>query len=109
MLDADAAPTRAQVTVGQTPGRAATAVTAAAAASHFGIHAPAPHTRRGGNPVIPLVTGLTAAAGETYGPYADLLAEVPEPAGTAIADLTDHFAQYTDSAGALTDRAPERR
>ncbi|WP_405825937.1 3-carboxy-cis,cis-muconate cycloisomerase [Streptomyces sp. NBC_00838] len=69
MLDAESALTRAQAAVGQAPAEAATAVTAAAAATHFDIHDLALRARGGGNPVIPLVADLTAAVGEKYGPY----------------------------------------
>ncbi|GGW76189.1 3-carboxy-cis,cis-muconate cycloisomerase [Streptomyces griseoloalbus] len=69
LLDAEAALTRAQVTLGMAPARATTAVTEAADPSHFDLASLAERARAGGNPVIPLVADLTRAAGEEYGPY----------------------------------------
>ncbi|KPC64177.1 3-carboxy-cis,cis-muconate cycloisomerase [Streptomyces chattanoogensis] len=62
MLDAEAALTRAQAALGLAPGTAAAAVTAAA-------HGQDPRdlalrARAAGNPVVPLVTGLTAAVAD---------------------------------------------
>ncbi|NEC72838.1 3-carboxy-cis,cis-muconate cycloisomerase, partial [Streptomyces rochei] len=54
---------------------------------------------------------LTELAGRTYTEdrsLAELLAEVPELKGLDLTALTDP-ARYTGSAGALTDRALERR
>ncbi|MFC8124318.1 3-carboxy-cis,cis-muconate cycloisomerase [Streptomyces sp. NPDC057302] len=54
---------------------------------------------------------LTSAARRTRDegrPLADVLAEEPDLAGLDLTDLTDP-ARYTGSAGALTDRALERR
>ncbi|GCD42073.1 3-carboxy-cis,cis-muconate cycloisomerase [Streptomyces paromomycinus] len=62
LLDAEAALTRAQATVGLAPPTAAEAVTAAAADT--GRHDPRDlvvRARSGGNPVIPLVAALTTA------------------------------------------------
>ncbi|MEU1622265.1 3-carboxy-cis,cis-muconate cycloisomerase [Streptomyces sp. NPDC005722] len=65
MLDAEAALTRAQSTLGLAPASAAAAVTAAAAESgRFDARDLALRARSGGNPVIPLVADLTAAVGE---------------------------------------------
>ncbi|MEU9355345.1 3-carboxy-cis,cis-muconate cycloisomerase [Streptomyces griseoloalbus] len=69
LLDAEAALTRAQATLGIAPERAATAVTEAADPSLFDLASLAERARAGGNPVIPLVADLTRAAGEEYGPY----------------------------------------
>ncbi|GGV82306.1 3-carboxy-cis,cis-muconate cycloisomerase [Streptomyces griseoloalbus] len=69
LLDAEAALTRAQVTLGMAPARAATAVTEAADPSRFDLASLAERARAAGNPVIPLVADLTRAAGEEYGPY----------------------------------------
>ncbi|MGQ4385845.1 3-carboxy-cis,cis-muconate cycloisomerase [Streptomyces sp. SAS_270] len=69
MLDAEAALTRAQATLGLAPAEAAAAVTEAAVPAGFGIRSLAARTPAGGNPVIPLVADLTAAVGEEYGPY----------------------------------------
>lgn len=65
LLDAEAALTRAQATVGLAPGSAATAVAAAAAEPHR--HDPqqlALRARAAGNPVVPLVADLTAAVAD---------------------------------------------
>ncbi|MFJ6750080.1 3-carboxy-cis,cis-muconate cycloisomerase [Streptomyces sp. NPDC091266] len=64
LLDAEAALTRAQATLGLAPASAAAAVTAAAADP--GSHDPgalALRARAAGNPVVPLVADLTAAVG----------------------------------------------
>ncbi|MFJ4814805.1 3-carboxy-cis,cis-muconate cycloisomerase [Streptomyces sp. NPDC088801] len=68
LLDAEAALTRAQAASGLAPAEAATAVTEAAGGA-FDAVSLAGRARAGGNPVIPLVTDLTEAVGETYGPY----------------------------------------
>ncbi|GAA2910630.1 MULTISPECIES: 3-carboxy-cis,cis-muconate cycloisomerase [Streptomyces] len=68
LLDAEAALTRAQATVGLAPVEAATAVTAAASGA-FDVRSLAERARAGGNPVIPLVAELTKAVGDEYGPY----------------------------------------
>ncbi|MFF0435316.1 3-carboxy-cis,cis-muconate cycloisomerase [Streptomyces sp. NPDC004327] len=69
LLDAEAALTRAQAATGTAPAEAARAVTAAAAdPGRLDVRAIALRARAGGNPVIPLVADLTAAAGE-WGPY----------------------------------------
>ncbi|MGW3204354.1 3-carboxy-cis,cis-muconate cycloisomerase [Streptomyces sp. NPDC001135] len=69
LLDAEAALTRAQAALGLAPAEAAAAVTEAAVPDRFGVRGLAARTPDGGNPVIPLVTDLTAAVGEEYGPY----------------------------------------
>ncbi|MGW0816314.1 3-carboxy-cis,cis-muconate cycloisomerase [Streptomyces viridiviolaceus] len=69
LLDAEAALTRAQVTLGLAPEGAATAVTDAADPARFDVRSLAERARGGGNPVIPLVADLTKAVGEEYGPY----------------------------------------
>jgi 3-carboxy-cis,cis-muconate cycloisomerase len=69
LLDAEAALTRAQATLGLAPAEAATVVTAAADAGRFDVTSLAERARSGGNPVIPLVADLTNAVGEEYGPY----------------------------------------
>ncbi|MFI1051944.1 3-carboxy-cis,cis-muconate cycloisomerase [Streptomyces griseoruber] len=68
LLDAEAALTRAQETLGLAPEGAGAAVTAAAAGA-FDAHSLAERARGGGNPVIPLVADLTRAVGGTFGPY----------------------------------------
>ncbi|MET8246981.1 3-carboxy-cis,cis-muconate cycloisomerase [Streptomyces sp. NPDC005202] len=69
LLDAEAALTRAQASLGLAPAEAATAVTEAADADRFDVRSLAERARGGGNPVIPLVADLTKAVGEEYGPY----------------------------------------
>ncbi|MBZ9644952.1 3-carboxy-cis,cis-muconate cycloisomerase [Streptomyces sp. PSKA30] len=69
LLDAEAALTRAQASLGLAPAEAATAVTEAAHADRFDVRSLAERARGGGNPVIPLVGDLTKAAGAEYGPY----------------------------------------
>ncbi|MFH8656030.1 3-carboxy-cis,cis-muconate cycloisomerase [Streptomyces afghaniensis] len=69
LLDAEAALTRAQAALGLAPAEAATAVAGAAGAGALDVRALAERARAGGNPVIPLVTELTKAVGEEYGPY----------------------------------------
>jgi 3-carboxy-cis,cis-muconate cycloisomerase len=69
MLDAEAALTRAQASLGLAPAGAATAVSAAAGAADFDLASIALRARSGGNPVIPLVADLTAAVAAEFGPY----------------------------------------
>lgn len=65
LLDAEAALVRAQAALGAAPAEAARAVTDAAADPYrFDARSIALRARGGGNPVIPLVADLTAAAGE---------------------------------------------
>ncbi|MFD3380267.1 MULTISPECIES: 3-carboxy-cis,cis-muconate cycloisomerase [unclassified Streptomyces] len=61
LLDAEAALSRAQASLGLAPAEAAAAVTAAADAARFDVRDLALRARSGGNPVIPLVADLTAA------------------------------------------------
>lgn len=69
LLDAEAALTRAQASLGLAPDGAATAVTAVADTDRFDVRSLAERARGGGNPVIPLVADLTTAVGGEYGPY----------------------------------------
>lgn len=69
LLDAEAALTRAQAGLDLAPAEAADAVTRAADPARFDVRSLAERARAGGNPVIPLVADLTAAVGESYGPY----------------------------------------
>ncbi|MEU9891979.1 3-carboxy-cis,cis-muconate cycloisomerase [Streptomyces phaeochromogenes] len=72
LLDAEAALTRAQGSLGLAPAGAADAVTAAADAARFDVRHLALRARAGGNPVIPLVADLTAAVeavDTAYAPY----------------------------------------
>ncbi|NUT39338.1 MAG: 3-carboxy-cis,cis-muconate cycloisomerase [Thermoactinospora sp.] len=67
MLDAEVALTRVRVALGLAPEEAADAVAAVAHAGAFDLPGLAGRARSGGNPVIPLVADLRAAAG----PYAE--------------------------------------
>ncbi|MFF3846165.1 3-carboxy-cis,cis-muconate cycloisomerase [Streptomyces sp. NPDC002328] len=69
LLDAEAALTRAQASLGLAPEEAARAVTEAAGSSGFDVRSLAERARGGGNPVIPLVGDLTEAVGAQHGPY----------------------------------------
>ncbi|MFJ1968290.1 3-carboxy-cis,cis-muconate cycloisomerase [Streptomyces sp. NPDC087903] len=69
LLDAEAALTRAQASLGLAPAEAATAVTEAADPDRFDARSLAERARAGGNPVIPLVAELTRAVGEEHGQY----------------------------------------
>ncbi|MFI6334101.1 3-carboxy-cis,cis-muconate cycloisomerase [Streptomyces sp. NPDC050535] len=69
LLDAEAALTRAQASLGLAPAEAATAVDAAADLAGFDVGSLALRARDGGNPVIPLVADLTKAVGDEYGAY----------------------------------------
>ena len=61
LLDAEAALARAQARLGAVPASAAAAITAAARTDRVDLTAVAERARGGGNPVIPLVSELTAA------------------------------------------------
>ncbi|QOV44112.1 3-carboxy-cis,cis-muconate cycloisomerase [Streptomyces chromofuscus] len=69
LLDAEAALTRAQASLGLAPADAATAVTEAADAGRYDLRSLGERARAGGNPVIPLVADLTKAVGQEHGPY----------------------------------------
>ncbi|MCX4903700.1 3-carboxy-cis,cis-muconate cycloisomerase [Streptomyces sp. NBC_00878] len=72
LLDAEAALTRAQASLGLAPAEAADAVTAAADVARFDVRGLALRARDGGNPVIPLVADLTsavAAVDTEHAPY----------------------------------------
>lgn len=69
LLDAEAALTRAQASLGLAPAAAAAAVSGAARAGAFDVASIALRARSGGNPVIPLVADLTAAVPAEHGPY----------------------------------------
>ncbi|MFE9880444.1 3-carboxy-cis,cis-muconate cycloisomerase [Streptomyces sp. NPDC005784] len=69
LLDAEAALTRAQASLGLAPAEAATAVTFAADGADFDIASIALRARGGGNPVIPLVADLTAAVAAEFAAY----------------------------------------
>lgn len=69
LLDAEAALTRAQASLGLAPRDIASAVTGAARAERFDVRGLALRARSGGNPVIPLVADLTDALGPEAAPY----------------------------------------
>ncbi|WP_245774882.1 3-carboxy-cis,cis-muconate cycloisomerase [Nonomuraea wenchangensis] len=68
LLDAEVALTRAQAALGRAPREAAEAVAGAARVAAFDLPALVARARSGGNPVIPLVEDLRAAAGP-YGAH----------------------------------------
>ncbi|MCK2216918.1 3-carboxy-cis,cis-muconate cycloisomerase [Actinomadura sp. ATCC 31491] len=68
LLDAEVALTRAQAALGAAPAEAAGAVAEAARVAAFDLPGLAARARSGGNPVIPLVADLRAAAGP-HGAY----------------------------------------
>lgn len=69
MLDAEAALTRAQASLGMAPAAVASRVTESARAGRFDARGLALRARSGGNPVIPLVADLTDAVGREAAPY----------------------------------------
>ncbi|MEU0786244.1 3-carboxy-cis,cis-muconate cycloisomerase [Streptomyces sp. NPDC006173] len=69
LLDAEAALTRAQASLGLAPAEAAAAVSEAAGGAAFDVASIALRARSGGNPVIPLVADLTAAVVAEHAPY----------------------------------------
>ncbi|MFG1615123.1 3-carboxy-cis,cis-muconate cycloisomerase [Nonomuraea wenchangensis] len=68
LLDAEVALTRAQAALGRAPREAAEAVAGAARVTAFDLPGLVARARSGGNPVIPLVEDLRAAAGP-YGAH----------------------------------------
>ncbi|GAA2955610.1 adenylosuccinate lyase family protein [Streptomyces enissocaesilis] len=109
MLDAEAALTRAQG-----PDWAGEAVTAAARADRFDVRGLALRARSGGNPVIPLVAGLTAAAGPEAAPYVHRGAtsqDIVDTATMLVAARTLPLitADLSRTAAALTTLAAEHR
>ncbi|MER7618569.1 3-carboxy-cis,cis-muconate cycloisomerase [Nonomuraea wenchangensis] len=68
LLDAEVALTRAQAALGRAPREAAEAVAGAARVAAFDLPGLVARARSGGNPVIPLVEDLRAAAGP-YGAH----------------------------------------
>ncbi|MEU8789401.1 3-carboxy-cis,cis-muconate cycloisomerase [Streptomyces sp. NPDC048643] len=69
LLDAEAALTRAQASLGLVPAEAAAAVSEAAGGAGFDVASIALRARSGGNPVIPLVADLTATVAAEHRPY----------------------------------------
>ncbi len=69
LLDAEAALARAQARLGAVPAAAAAAITAAARVDRVDLAAIAGRLRAAGNPVLPLVAELSAAAGPAAAPY----------------------------------------
>lgn len=105
MLDAEAALARAQAALGLIPAEAAEAITAAAREGRFDLRGLAERARLGGNPVIPLVAELRAAAGE-YAHHGATSQDILDTAmmllahralGPVLADLD----RLTDSLAAL--------
>lgn len=109
MLDAEAALTRAQG-----PAWAGEAVTAAAKADRFDVRDLALRARSGGNPVIPLVADLTAAAGQEAAPYVHRGATSQDIVDTAMMLVAARTlplitADLTRTAAALATLAAEHR
>ncbi|MBT2527040.1 3-carboxy-cis,cis-muconate cycloisomerase [Streptomyces sp. ISL-99] len=109
MLDAEAALTRAQG-----PAWAGEAVTAAAQADRFDVRDLALRARSGGNPVIPLVAGLTAAVGPEAAPYVHRGATSQDIVDTAMMLVATRTlplitADLTRTAAALATLAAEHR
>ncbi|WP_111601745.1 lyase family protein [Streptomyces sp. Amel2xB2] len=69
LLDAEAALTRAQASLGLAPREVAAAVTEAARAERFDVRGLALRARSGGNPVIPLAADLGDAVGPDAAAY----------------------------------------
>ncbi|WP_042392270.1 3-carboxy-cis,cis-muconate cycloisomerase [Streptacidiphilus carbonis] len=114
MLDAEAALTRAQATVGLAPVSAARAVTAAAQAEQFDPRSLALRARSGGNPVIPLVADLAAAVPEAAAPYVHRGATSQDIMDTAMMlvasrTLTPLLDDLVHAADSLADLAAEHR
>ncbi|MDR8413803.1 3-carboxy-cis,cis-muconate cycloisomerase [Nonomuraea sp. 3-1Str] len=108
MLEAEAALARAQAALGLVPAEAADAVTAAAREVVPDVAGLAERARSGGNPVIPLVEDLRAAA-EPYGAYVHLGATSQDVLDTALmlvahralGAVTDHLDQVIDRLSGL--------
>lgn len=114
MLDAEAALTRAQASLGLAPRSAADAVTAAARADRFDPRDLALRARSGGNPVIPLAADLTAAVGDEAGPYVHRGATSQDIVDTALMLLAARtldgvLADLESAAAALAGLAEEHR
>ncbi|WP_370127064.1 3-carboxy-cis,cis-muconate cycloisomerase [Streptacidiphilus sp. EB103A] len=109
MLDAEAALTRAQATIGLAPAPATRAVTEAARAERFDPRSLALRARAGGNPVIPLAADLAAAVPEDAAPYVHRGATSQDILDTAmmlvaartLAPLLDDLAGTADTLAAL--------
>ncbi|NUW42023.1 3-carboxy-cis,cis-muconate cycloisomerase [Nonomuraea rhodomycinica] len=108
MLDAEAALARAQASLGLIPARAAEAVTAAARDGAFDPLSLAERARWGGNPVIPLVEDLRAAAAP-YGVFVHRGATSQDILDTALmlvahralGPVTDHLELVAGRLGGL--------
>ncbi|MEU6393534.1 3-carboxy-cis,cis-muconate cycloisomerase [Streptomyces sp. NPDC046939] len=114
LLDAEAALTRAQASLGLAPAAAADAVTAAAVASSFDLRDLARRARTGGNPVIPLVADLTAAVAPEHGPYVHRGATSQDILDTALMlvaarGLHEILAELDRTAEALSRHAAAHR
>ncbi|MEW9549021.1 lyase family protein [Nonomuraea sp. NPDC050783] len=114
LLDAEVALTRAQAALGLAPADAAEAVAAAARVAAFDLPGLAARARSGGNPVIPLVEDLRAAAGP-HGAYVHrgatsqdivdtaLMLVAHRTLGPVLADLDRVAAALAGLAGAHRD------
>lgn len=114
MLDAEAALTRAQATVGLAPAEAAEAVAEAARADRFDVRDIALRARAGGNPVIPLVADLTAAVPAEAAPYVHRGATSQDIMDSAMMLIARHtldliLTDLTRAATALARLATEHR
>lgn len=114
MLDAEAALARAQSALGHVPPWAAAEISAAAQAERFDVRDLALRARRGGNPVIPLVSDLTAAVSGEAAPYVHRGATSQDILDTAAMlavarSLPGIIADLHRTAGALGRLAAEHR
>jgi 3-carboxy-cis,cis-muconate cycloisomerase len=111
MLDAEAALAAAQADVGMVPAEAAEAIGAACRTATFDVVDIGRHARGGGNPVIPLVDALTAAAGPEAGRWVhwgatsqdilDTAAMLVAERATAI--ITGHLDDLGDACASLAE------
>ncbi|WUJ32979.1 3-carboxy-cis,cis-muconate cycloisomerase [Streptomyces sp. NBC_00388] len=114
MLDAEAALARAQAALGHAPARAAAEISAAARADRFDVRDLALRGRPGGNPVIPLVSDLTAAVSCEAAPYVHRGATSQDVLDTAAMlvtarSLPDIIQDLHRTAGTLGRLAAEHR
>ncbi|MBH5333295.1 3-carboxy-cis,cis-muconate cycloisomerase [Streptomyces pactum] len=108
MLDAEAALTRAQATLGHAPAEAARAVTDAAGSLRPDVTAVAHRARDGGNPVIPLIADLTAALPDEFAPYVHRGATSQDIMDTATMLVAARTADLTLDDLRRTERALSR-
>ncbi|GAB7105864.1 3-carboxy-cis,cis-muconate cycloisomerase [Streptomyces phaeofaciens JCM 4814] len=113
LLDAEAALTRAQESLGLAPAGAGAAVTEAARGP-YDVRSLAERARSGGNPVIPLVADLTGATDAAHGPYVHRGATSQDIMDTAtmlvaVRTLDLVLADLDRTGSALARRAAEHR